>query len=52
MAVFQSRSAGRQVDLAEDEVDAAIQDLVLAGEVVVQRHRLDPELLTELPHAQ
>ena len=34
----------RQLDLAEDEVDDAVEDLVLVGDVVVDRHRLDAEL--------
>ena len=34
----------RQVDLAEDEIDDAVEDLVLVGDVVVERHRLDAEL--------
>ena len=42
----------RQVDLAEDEVDDAVEDLVLVGEVVVEGHRLDAELLAELAHAE
>ena len=47
-----SRPRGRQVDLAEDEIDDAVDELVLVGEVVVERHRLDPELLAELAHAE
>ena len=42
----------RQLDLAEDEVDDAVQDPLLVGEVVVERHRLDAERLTELAHAE
>jgi hypothetical protein len=34
--------AGGQLDLAEDEVDDAVEDVVLVGHVVVQRHGLDP----------
>ena len=36
------------VDLAEDEVDHAIDDRFLVGDVVVDRHRLDVELGCEL----
>src|SRR5947209_12011996 len=45
-------SAGGQDDLAEDEVDDAVEEVVLVGHVVVQRHRLDPEGFTELAHAE
>jgi hypothetical protein len=45
-------SAGRQIDLAEDDVNDPIDDLILVGEVVVDGHRLDPEFLAELPHAE
>lgn len=41
-----------QLELARDEVDDAVQDLVLVRDVVVQRHRLDPELPGEPPHAE
>ena len=41
-----------QVDLARDELDHAVEDVVLVGHVVVQRHRLDAELLGELAHAE
>jgi len=33
----------RQADLAEHQVDHAVEQVALAGHVVVQRHRLDPE---------
>ena len=44
--------AGRQADLAEHDVDHPVQEVALAGHVVVQRHRLDPEDLAELAHAE
>jgi hypothetical protein len=44
--------AGREDDLAPRCVHDAVQDVVLVGDVVVQRHRLDPELLGELAHAE
>ena len=44
--------AVRQVDLAEDEVDHPVHEIVLVGEVVVEGHRLDPELLAELAHRE
>ena len=42
----------REVDLAEYEIDDAVQDVVLVGDVVVERHRLDLELLTEPAHGE
>ena len=42
----------RHLDLGPDEVDDAVEELVLVGEVVVDRHRLDAELLAELAHAE
>src|SRR5271166_5786059 len=41
-----------QVDLAEDQVDHAIEELVLVGHVVVERHGFDPEGVAELAHAE
>ena len=41
-----------QVDLAEDQVDHAVEELVLVGHVVVQRHGLDPEGFAELAHTE
>ena len=52
IAVFQSAHRRRQLDLAEDEVDDAVDEVVLVGEVVVEGHRLDAELLAELAHAE
>ena len=43
--------SGRHDDLAHRGVHDPVQDVVLVGDVVVQRHRLDPELLGELAHA-
>src|SRR4029077_21000513 len=45
-------SGGGEVDLAEDEVDHAVEEVALAGHVVVERHRLDPEGVAELAHAE
>ena len=42
---------GSEVDLGRNEVDDAVDDVVLRGDVVVERHRLDAELLRDLPHA-
>ena len=38
--------------LGEDEVDHAVEDVALARDVVVQRHRLDAERLRELAHGE
>jgi len=43
--------AGGQVDLAEHDVDHSVQEVALAGNVVVKRHRLDAERLAQLAHA-
>ena len=45
-------AAGRQLYLAEHQVDEPVQQIRLAGDVVIQRHRLDPDGLAELAHAQ
>ena len=42
----------REIDLAEDQVDDAVEDLVLARHVVVDRHRLDAELLGQRADGQ
>ena len=58
-AAAQSRSASGPaaradlfVELADDGVDHAVEQRLLVGDVVVQRHRLDPELLAEPAHRQ
>jgi hypothetical protein len=45
-------SDDRQCNLGEDNVDHAVEELVLVGDVVVQRHRLDADGLAELSHAE
>ena len=42
----------RIVDLADDDVDDAVEQVVLVADVAVEGHRLDAELLAELAHAQ
>jgi hypothetical protein len=37
--------------LMEDDVGQAIEQVVLVADVAVERHRLDPEALAELAHA-
>src|SRR5262249_37428006 len=44
--------AGGQVDLAEHGVDHSVEEVPLASDVVVERHRLDSERLAELAHAK
>ena len=41
----------RRIDLADDDVDQPVQQLVLVRDVLVQRHRDDAEILAELAHA-
>ncbi len=52
IAVFQSSVSVGTVDLAEDEVDDAVADVLLVGHVVVERHRLDSEVIAEAAHRQ
>ena len=42
----------RRLRLVEDEVEDAVEHVVLVRDVVVQRHRLEAEHLAELPHGQ
>ena len=42
----------RKVDLGEDEVEDAVENLTLIRHVVIDRHRLDPEVLGERPNRQ
>ncbi len=51
-AAFQSPGRVGQLDLADDHVRDAIEDLVLVPDVAVERHRIDAELLAEPAHAQ
>src|SRR3954462_11114682 len=44
--------AGGQLELAEDHVNHAVEQVLLVGDVVVQRHRPAPELLSNPAHAQ
>ena len=41
-----------ELDLAEHEIDHAVENLVLAGHVVVERHRLDVQPVREPAHRQ
>ena len=47
ISACQSPPTVGQVDLAEDDVNDAIKDLILVGHVVVNRHRLDLECVRE-----
>jgi hypothetical protein len=40
----------RDADLADDRVDQAVEQGLLAGQVVVERHRLDAEVAGEAAH--
>ena len=40
------------VDLAEDRLEQAVEQVVLVADMAVERHRVDAELLAELAHAQ
>ena len=42
----------RSLDLADDDLDDAIEQVVLVADVAVERHGIDAELLAELAHAQ
>lgn len=44
--------AGRGFDLIDDDVDHAVQELFLVGNVLVERHRYDAQFLREVAHAQ
>jgi hypothetical protein len=41
-----------QFDLGEHQVDHGVEEIALVGDVVIERHRLDPEFLCEPPHRQ
>jgi len=47
-----SPPGGGQLALREHEVEEAVDQLVLVGHGVVERHRLEAELLAELAHRQ
>ena len=42
----------RRLDLAEDDVDHGIKELILVRHVLIERHRHNPELLSKLAHAE
>jgi len=52
MAAFQPVPLGGGPISLNTRVDHSVEEVVLAGDVVVQGHRLDPERLAELAHAQ
>ena len=43
---------GRHADLAEDDVDHGVDEVVLVGDVAIERHRPDAELLPEAAHGE
>jgi hypothetical protein len=40
------------IDLFRNDIDDAVEDIVLVGYVVVERHGLDPEHLCEMSHRE
>jgi hypothetical protein len=44
--------ARRQLDLAEHDIHHAVEDLVLVGDMVVERHRLDVQAVREPAHGE
>jgi hypothetical protein len=40
------------IDLRDDDVDHTVEDLILVGHVVVERHRFHPEFLGKPAHGQ
>ena len=42
----------RRLALGQDEVEHAVEEVVLVGDVVVERHGLEAERLAELAHRQ
>src|SRR6516162_3993968 len=45
-------AADRWVDLGHDDIDHAVEQFLLAGDVLVERHRDHSELLGEPAHAE
>src|SRR5437660_11778754 len=43
---------GWKLELAQDQIDDAVQEVVLIGDVVVERHGLDAQHLPELAHGE
>jgi hypothetical protein len=43
---------GRLLDLSEDRLDQAVEQIVLVANVAIQRHGVDAELLAQLAHAE
>ena len=52
IAVLQSVPPEGSSISPKTSVDHAVEELVLVGDVVVERHRLDPERFAELAHAE
>lgn len=49
MGVLLATAGSGQVDLAEVQVDHAVEELVVVFHVVVEQHRLDPDGLAKSP---
>src|SRR6202035_206033 len=43
---------GGQIDLAEHDIDHAVEHVDLVPDMAVEGHRLDPELMAQLAHAE
>ncbi len=52
IASFHALAATGDLDLADDELDDPVEDRVLVGHVLVQRHGLDAELGAQAAHRQ
>jgi hypothetical protein len=49
---FPPRPGDGRIDLADDHIDHSVQELFFVGDVLVERHRYNPQLFGEPPHAQ
>src|ERR1700712_4546472 len=45
-------TVGRNCDLVEDEINDAVENVVLAGDVVVQRHGFGAQFIGDVPNAE
>jgi hypothetical protein len=45
-------SGGGRDELARDDIRDAVEDAVLVGDVVVERHRFDPQPLADSEHRE
>ena len=52
LALHDVQAAELLLDLSDDRVDDAVEERFLVGDVVVERHRLDAELVGEVAHRE